>query len=75
MAKCTTAKDFFANQGGLTLPYSVYGKENQRKMAEKDPPFGRFDIFQTRPRRAAGGVENFQRGRTGGFPEGFERHF
>ena len=50
MAKCTTARDFFANQGGLTLPYFVYGKENQRKVAEKDPPFGRFDIFQTRPR-------------------------
>jgi hypothetical protein len=25
------------------------GKKIERKAAEKDPPFGRFDIFQTRP--------------------------
>ena len=28
----------------------MYGKENQRGVAEKDPPFGRFDIFQTWPK-------------------------
>jgi hypothetical protein len=27
------------------------GKENQRGVAEKDPLFVRFDIFQTRPKQ------------------------
>ncbi|WP_457790571.1 hypothetical protein [Anaeromassilibacillus sp. SJQ-5] len=45
------ARDFFVNQGDLTLPYFMYGKENQRRVAEKDPPLGRFDIYQTRPSR------------------------
>lgn len=39
----------FAGQGDLTREYFVYFKENQRGTAEKAPPFGRFDIFQTRP--------------------------
>ena len=52
-ANCPTARDFFANQGGLTLAYFAYGKEIQRKAAEKDSPFGRFDIFQTRPKNRA----------------------
>lgn len=41
--------DFSANQGDLTQPYSVYGRENQRRAAENDPPFGRFGLFPTRP--------------------------
>ena len=48
MAKCAAARDFFADQGDLTPAYSAYGKENQRRAAEKDPSLGRFDIFQTR---------------------------
>ena len=47
---CPTARNFFARQGDLTRQYFVYCKENQRSMAEKDPPFGYIDIFQTRPR-------------------------
>lgn len=43
-------ENFFARQGDLTPQYFVYCKENQRRMAEKDPPFGHIDIFQTRPR-------------------------
>ena len=58
MAECSKARDFFANQGGLTQPYFVYGKENQRRAAKKGPSFGRFDIFQTRPRHL-----HFQSGR------------
>ncbi|MCI9511393.1 hypothetical protein [Oscillibacter sp. 1-3] len=49
MAKCAATRDFFADQGDLTPAYSAYGKENQRKAAEKDPSLGRFDIFQTWP--------------------------
>ena len=41
---------FFARQGDLTRQYFVYCKENQRSMAEKDPPFGYIDIFQTWPK-------------------------
>jgi hypothetical protein len=52
MANRTRARAFFAHQGSLTLPYFVYGKESQREAAEKDPPFGRFDIFQARPNHA-----------------------
>ena len=52
MAECPAAKDFFADQGDLTPPYFVYGKENQRGVAEKEPLFGRFDIFQTWPNAA-----------------------
>ena len=50
---CPTARDFFARQGDLTQQYFVYCKENQRSMAEKDPPFGHVDIFQTWPRSTA----------------------
>ena len=28
----------------------MYGKENQRRVAEKDLPLGRFAIFQTSPK-------------------------
>ena len=49
MAKCPAARDFFSNQGDLTQPYFVYPQENPRRVAEKDPPLGHFDIFQTRP--------------------------
>ena len=41
---------FFARQGDLTRQYFVYCKENQRSMAEKEPPLGHIDIFQTWPR-------------------------
>ncbi len=47
---CPTARDFFVRQGDLTQQYFVYCKENQHSMAERDPPFGYIDIFQTRPR-------------------------
>ena len=40
---------FFARQGDLTRQYFVYCKENQRSMAEKDPPFGHINIFRTWP--------------------------
>ena len=33
----------------MTTQYFVYCKANQRRMAEKGPPFGHIDIFQTRP--------------------------
>ena len=46
---CPTARDFFARQGDLTQQYFVYCKENQRRMAEKDPLFGPVDIFQQGP--------------------------
>ena len=59
MAECPTARDVFANQGDLTPPYFVYGKENQRGVAEKDPSFGRFDIFQTWPRVADAPLSKF----------------
>jgi hypothetical protein len=45
---CPTARDFFARQGDLTRQYFVYCKENQRGMAEKEPPSGLIDMFQTR---------------------------
>ena len=38
--------------GDLTRQYFVYCEENQRSMAEKEPPFGHIDIFQTWPRRS-----------------------
>ena len=47
---CPTARNFFARQGDLTRQYFVYCKENQRSMAEKEPPFGYIDIFQTWPK-------------------------
>ena len=34
----------------MTRQYFVYCKENQRSMAEKEPPLGHIDIFQTWPR-------------------------
>ncbi len=43
------ARDFFARQGDLTQQSFVDCKENQRSMAEKDPPFGYIDMFQTWP--------------------------
>ena len=49
MVKCSTVRDFLAGQGDLTPPYSVYGKENQRRAAEKGPLPWRFALFQTRP--------------------------
>jgi len=48
------ARDFFARQDDLTRQYFVYCKENQRSMAEKDPPFGYIDIFKHGP--APGGI-------------------
>lgn len=49
MAECPAARDLFANQDDLTPPYVVYGREDQRGAAEKAPPIGRFDAFQTGP--------------------------
>jgi hypothetical protein len=40
----------------------MYFKENWQSMAEKEPPFGHVDIFQTSPRyekRSAGTAERF----------------
>ena len=42
-------RDFFVRQGAFLQEYSVYPKEKQRSMAEKDPSIGRFVIFQTSP--------------------------
>ncbi len=43
------ARDFSASQGKNSQEYVVYFKNFLRCMAEKHPPFGRFDFFQTRP--------------------------
>lgn len=63
--RITGSGRFFASQSGLTQPYSVYGRENQRRAAGKDPPFGRFHRFQTRP----GGAKV----KDGNFPQGLRR--
>ena len=34
----------------MTQEYLVYSKENWQSMAEKEPPFGYDDNFQTAPR-------------------------
>ena len=49
----SNGKEFFAREGDLTRQYFVYCKENQRSMAEKEPPFGHIDFFQTWPKAAA----------------------
>ena len=56
----SNGEGFFARQDDLTRQYFVYCKENQRSMAEKDPPSGLIDIFQTRPRRSYKGPAGFQ---------------
>ena len=43
------ARDFFARQGAFLQICFVYFKKKQCSMAEKDPTFGRFVVFQTRP--------------------------
>ena len=47
-------RDFFVRQGAYLQEYSVYSKEKQRSMAEKDPSVGRFVIFQTSPSISVG---------------------
>ena len=47
------ARDFCANQGAKPQPYFVYGKVEQRRVAQKDPAVGRFVIVQTRPKIAS----------------------
>ena len=37
-----------AGQGKNSQEYLVYFKNFSRRMAEKDPPFGRFVMFQTK---------------------------
>lgn len=40
-------RDVFARQGAFPQEYVDF-TEKQRRMAEKDPLFGRVDVFQTR---------------------------
>lgn len=63
--RITGSGRFFASQSGLTQPHFVYGWENQRRTAEKDLPFRRFQNFQTRP----GSTEV----KDGNFPQGLRR--
>ncbi len=42
-----SGKDFFAWQGDLAQKYFVYFKAKQCGSAEKGPPIGRVDNFQT----------------------------
>ena len=46
---------FFRQSRRFDAGIFVYGKENQRRMAKKDPPLGCFDMFQTRPSVFTGG--------------------
>ncbi|MDE6840480.1 MAG: hypothetical protein K2P49_06455, partial [Oscillospiraceae bacterium] len=41
---------FSPDKASLTQEYFVYSKENWQSMAEKEPPFGRVDNFQTSPK-------------------------
>ncbi len=50
LAICPAARNFSAGQGDLAQEYFVYFKANQRGSAEKGPPIGRVDNFQTSPR-------------------------
>ena len=43
------ARDFCANRGAKPQAYFVYGKVEQRRVAQKDPAVGRFVVFQTSP--------------------------
>ena len=63
--RITGSGRFFASQSGLTQPHFVYGWENQRRAAEKDLPFRRFQNFQTR----SGSIEV----KDGNFPQGLRR--
>ena len=47
MTICSTARDFFAERGGLMQEYFVHFKSNQGNITEKGPPFGFAAIFQT----------------------------
>ena len=52
-------REIFRQSRRFSLPYSVYDKESQHRVAGKDPLFGYFGIFQIRPKSARAIHERF----------------